>query len=185
MLAPHQRTFLVPDANFKGSPDYGQQGAIGTRAYQYYELAKNDGRVIGVFPFIFQSFNDGHGAYTGVMDMPGALPSYKAIGRTIASTNPSCYPLNFLGGSLPIKKVVAGAKFTVHCNYGKIVDSIVPTVGGNRCVGVAFNGTSAQFSCTAPSTPGTLAVGCKLVDGTPSKTCGQTNPIGTLTITAP
>lgn len=185
MLASHQRSFLVPDANFNGYPDYGQQGAIGTRAYQYFELAKANGRVIGLMPFIYQSFADSSGHYTGVMDMPGALPSYRAIGREIASANPSCFPLTFVGGSLPVKKVAPGSKFIVNCDYGKIVDSIFPDVGKNPCVGIAFNGTAAQFSCTAPATPGTLAVNCKLGEGTSSKTCGQTNFIGTLTIAAP
>ena len=182
LMKPHQKAFLVPDANAQGYPSNDQQVKITERAYLYYDLAKRDGRIIGLFPFIFQSFNDGHGPYTGVMDMPIALPAYKAIGRSIARANPSCFPLSFRGGSLSKTKLLPGEEFFLNCDYGQIVDSIIPQIQNTKCVGVAFVGTSAKFRCKAPSTAGKVAANCSLVAGTNSRTCPLTNQIGTLTI---
>lgn len=77
---------------------------------------------------------------------------------------------------------VRGA-YTIACDYGVAgIDSINVTAGSGSCSFSNFNGTRAIFNCTAGSTAGVFRNFCRLIAGTSSNTCAQTNQINNLTV---
>lgn len=82
-LTSGQRIFLIADASLSGIPsdqlsDIDQNELVG-RAGQYYELANSSPKVVGLFPFVWQSFS----TYTGVRDMELVRYTYNRIGDCI------------------------------------------------------------------------------------------------------
>lgn len=83
----NQRAFLVPDGTIKGTKVKAiQQQWLADMADQYYNLAAQDPKVIGLVPFIYQTFKNEKGkVFTGTRDMPKVLEKFTSIGRKISN----------------------------------------------------------------------------------------------------
>jgi hypothetical protein len=84
-----QRLFLVPDGSIPTPkdtlPSLQQQLDLVTRIDRYYDLARRDSRVIGMFPFLWQRLVGpaGQWDWAGTSEMPIVKEKYQSIGRCI------------------------------------------------------------------------------------------------------
>jgi len=109
-----------------------------------------------------------------------------------ATFNPSCNSYTYAGGTVLPTPVNPGATLSTTCDYGIAgVDCINsyflnPATGTTTpCGGIGFTGwtgTKANFTCTAPSTPGTYTHVCGMGTGTGSNCCSRTNNDGSVTV---
>ena len=51
-------------------------------------------------------------------------------GKVLFGT-PTCTPLTFQGGTVPNTRVVRGTSYTLTCDYGAVVETILAYSGGN------------------------------------------------------
>jgi hypothetical protein len=105
---------------------------------------------------------------------------------------PPCTPLTFQGGTVPTTPVARGGSYSLTCNYGAVVNTILAYSGGNafstgdRCTYQSFSGNAAQFTCQVPAVGRrTLTNTCSLVAGGNLNTCPLTNPLPSVVVTAP
>ena len=94
-LLSHQSLFLIPEGAIpKPKTDAvseSKQNEIAERADQYFQLALQETRVIGLFPWQFQDADDtdyitGHiNQYIGSGSMPIVLDRFKTIGKAIVN----------------------------------------------------------------------------------------------------
>jgi hypothetical protein len=198
MLATDGNDFLGDDTQYPDNPVTWYRGAnLGTPLSSYYITSQ------GVYERDFQ-----YGSV--IINPPGAgtvkvnMLGYRDIqgydntftlgpkaGKVLFGT-PTCTPLTFHGGTVPTTGVVRGGSYTLTCDYGAVVDTILAYWGGNafsvgnRCTYQSFSGTAAQFSCPVPTTgPRTLANTCSLVAGGRLNTCPLTNPLPTVVVAPP
>jgi len=81
-LSPSQRAILVPFA--WANPGTIQQQIDRTQqATLYYDLTLSRPKIIGVFPFLFQSVDDGSGHASGVRDIPALHAIFQTISRDL------------------------------------------------------------------------------------------------------
>lgn len=118
--------------------------------------------------------------YFRVQDDDGA---WSGCDSRMITVDPPCTSLSFISGLVSPSSVDVGGSYTVECDYGAIVDSINPEVGSGSCIWIDFFGTTANFDCIAGSVPGTFSNSCKLIEGTSSNTCAQTDAIDSLIVT--
>ncbi|MCL5795694.1 MAG: hypothetical protein M1338_05070 [Patescibacteria group bacterium] len=78
-----------------------------------------------------------------------------------------------------------GKTFYVGCDFGAIMNSIVPSGNPSPCSFVYFDGTKALFKCTAADKPGSYAIKCNTIAGTSSNTCATSKPAGTVVVKKP
>ncbi|MBL8030616.1 MAG: DUF11 domain-containing protein [Candidatus Doudnabacteria bacterium] len=75
-------------------------------------------------------------------------------------------------------------QYTAQCDYG-VVSGYV-TLDGNASPGCSFigwNGTAAQFSCTAPSQPGNYDMSCRISNNAQAdNSCSAVNPAASFTV---
>lgn len=85
LLTPAQRFLLIPDASLLNTPHPSPSdlAQIADRIGHYTVYAANDPKVIGIFPFLLQSFTEGAARWTGARDMPPVLTRDKVIGNAI------------------------------------------------------------------------------------------------------
>ena len=57
-------------------------------------------------------------------------PWARRRGKALFGT-PTCTPLTFHGGTVPTTGVVRGGSYTLTCDYGAVVDTILAYWGGN------------------------------------------------------
>jgi hypothetical protein len=198
-MSSNQKLFLVPDANFPRDEFNGSSEAgVIERANQYLNYAQKETRVVAVIPFIWQSFCDrpdpkapydffspnASACFRGLNLMPSAKKRYQAIGKSIVSAASSCRSLSFRSGKSSATTLKPGQKFTVSCDYGAVVDAILPGIkeGKLSCAGTSYAGTAAQFSCSSPSAAGSYTLTCNLVAGTNDHVCAQSNTVTQVTV---
>ena len=100
---------------------------------------------------------------------------------------PPCIPHAFVPATSTVSPNSAKVNdpLSTTCDYGIAgIDCIDSYVGPNQCLWSGWDGTKAQFSCTAPATPGTYTHVCKLNPTRASNCCSQTNNNGSVTVTA-
>lgn len=113
-LTPTQKLIVIPDAMLVNGSTLNQQtlDSLRDRIDRYYSYAASDPKVIGLFPFVYQSGI----SWTGASQIPQALNRYQKIGKMIvdasiylpwssASTNnpdesPGWTPTNLIDGNL-------------------------------------------------------------------------------------
>ncbi len=99
-----------------------------------------------------------------------------------SGTLSGCQPLTFKGATLSSSTVGPSGVFTLSCDYGQVDSFIFPLAQGGQCAFAGIAGTSAQFRCTAPATPGTYSASCVHGANTSANTCAQTNAVGSVTV---
>jgi FG-GAP-like repeat len=198
MLATDGNDFLGDDTQYPSNPVTWYHGTnLGAPLSSYYITNQ------GVYERDFQ-----YG--TVIVNPPGAaqvqvsMPGFRdmqdnqntftlgpKVGKVLFGT-PSCNPLTFQGGAVPTTPVARGGSYSLTCNYGAVVDTILAYSGGNafsignRCIYQSFFGTTARFTCQVPATSRrTLTNSCSLVAGGNLNTCPLTNPLPTVVVTAP
>lgn len=84
-MSPHQKLILAPDGWHPGHTcsSLPYQNELALRAEQYYGLALSEPRVIGLFTFIYQSFEGG----AGTQCMPMVLDRWTRIGKSFKSSS--------------------------------------------------------------------------------------------------
>lgn len=87
-LRPGQRIALIPQANqnnWAGSNPPLSQNQIAAMADQYYQLALSHPSIVGIFPFIWWSLNDGK--WLGAGDAPVVREKWRSIGQAIVGSS--------------------------------------------------------------------------------------------------
>jgi hypothetical protein len=108
-------------------------------------------------------------------------------------TSQGVYERDFQYGAVIVNPPVArGGSYTLTCNYGAVVNTILAYSGGDafstgdRCTYQSFFGNTAQFTCQVPAVGRrTLTNTCSLVAGGNLNTCPLTNPLPSVVVTAP
>ena len=81
-----QRVMLVPNGSIpKPNPTLEDQVELIHIINQYYDYAVSDPVVIGIFPFLYQSFLEGDVTWTGVSDLSLVQDRYLRMGQAIMS----------------------------------------------------------------------------------------------------
>ena len=82
-----QRLFLIPDGViFSSIPADSNEEDRSSRLDEYVKIAVNEPSIIGLFPFIWQSFAEGETTIRGVSDMAESVRQHFAdVGRCISS----------------------------------------------------------------------------------------------------
>ncbi|MBI5548854.1 MAG: discoidin domain-containing protein [Deltaproteobacteria bacterium] len=85
-----QRTFLIPQAGMRKGYAIGEQAeayveALGAELDQVAELARRDLMVVGLMPFIYQSFESTSGNWTGLEAFPTLRAEFVALARALAA----------------------------------------------------------------------------------------------------
>jgi hypothetical protein len=198
MLATDGKDFLGDDTQYPDNPVTWYHGTnLGAPLSSYYVTSQ------GVYERDFQ-----YGAV--IVNPPGAaqvqvsMPGFHDMqgnqntftlgakaGKLLFGA-PSCTALAFQGGMVPSTPVARGGSYTLTCNYGAVVNTILAYSGGNafstgdRCTYQSFSGNTAQFTCQVPAVGRrTLTNTCSLVAGGNLNTCPLTNPLPTVVVTAP
>ncbi len=74
---------------------------------------------------------------------------------------------------------------SITCDYGAVLDCIVPANPWQNCTWTGTAGTKANFTCQAPATGGSYTNACKLISGTNSNCCSKTSNGVTFTVEGP
>lgn len=101
------------------------------------------------------------------------------INRNFNSNSSGIY-----SGGTKVSSLNPGQQFTVACDYGVVSGYITLEGSGTGACGfTGWNGTAAQFNCSAPSTSGSFNVACKLSNNASAdNSCSATNPAGSFTV---
>ncbi len=108
---------------------------------------------------------------------PGSGTPTPTGGPTPTSPPGGCNNHGFFGASVNPDPASANGAITVSCDYGAVIDCIQPTGAYSGCAWTGWNGTSAQFNCTAPGTSGSYNHICSLVTGTADDCCARQDSI--------
>jgi hypothetical protein len=79
-LRADQRTIVVPQAGLPKANDGCCIDALKSEAKRFHQMAFGDPKVIGIFPFIWQTFNDGHNSWYGLEHYAALKPVWQQVG---------------------------------------------------------------------------------------------------------
>lgn len=119
----------------------------------------------------------------GVVVLVGAgVYGYRKYRVSYEQVSALCAPGQFCSGSVSPTSVASGGSYTMGCNYGYTGNGITVVPGSGSCTYKDFSGTTAEFSCTAGTTPGTFANSCELDSASPYQP--RTDTAGSITVAA-
>jgi len=157
-----QRTFLVPQAGLPvGTPDSAAD-ALALEIDRYVALAHRDLLIVGIVPFIYQTFNDGAANWNGLEAYPTLRAKFAAVGQALqadyAAATAPCQSLPDGGpggndGGLPDAGVGgggtagAGAGAGGSAGAGGTAPGFAPAAedSGCSCMAVGGRGGSSSF----------------------------------------
>lgn len=123
--------------------------------------------------------NDGN-ACTGLDVCGGGMCA--GVGQNTCTNTCTNYGFKSVNSGISQRVVVPLQPVTVWCDYGSVIDSAQVT--GISCEFLKFNGTQAEFTCTAPASQGLYPVSCMTQQNVgSSNSCSQQNSLGNIQVT--
>lgn len=144
-MLPSQRMIIIPQAGLPASNNGCCINNLINENTRLFHLAYGDPQVVGIFPFIWQAFNDGSANWYGLNDYPALQPKVKGIGEAV-STHWSYPP-----GIVPVYRFWSTNAEHDYFHSRDVTEGVLAASANHFILeGIGFNLYSENFAGTVP-----------------------------------